>query len=147
MTKTIEYETWQSNDYGKVIDFSIELEKIKKVVARWDKYCVFAKSVGTALCMKAVHDQILNPQKCVFVGIPLNWLSTNNIPIENWTSTYSAPTIVIQQNNDPFADSDLVGKFIKDLPTINQYIVVEGDDHKYQQVDEIAKSSLNYFKN
>jgi len=144
--KIIEYESWQSNDFSKVVDFPVELEKIKKAVADWDQSCVFAKSVGTALCMKAIHDQILKPQKCVFVGIPLNWLSANNIPIKNWTSTYNAPTIVIQQKNDPFADSVVVGEFLKNLFTLEEYIVIEGNDHKYQQIEEIVSESLNFLR-
>ncbi len=146
-TKIIEYESWQSNDYGKVIDFPVELEKIKKAVANWDQYCVFAKSIGTALCIKAVHDQILSPQKCVFVGVPLNWLSTKNIPIKNWVSTYNIPTMVIQQRNDPFGNSNQVGEFLRGMPSISKYIVVSGNDHKYPQIDKITSKSLNYFKN
>lgn len=145
--KIIEYESWRDNDFSRVIDLEQELAKVSEVVREWDQYCVFAKSVGTALCMKAVHDRILNPQKCVFLGIPLNWLATNKIPVKNWVGTYNIPTMVIQQRNDPFAGSDTVGEFLKDLPTIKEYIVVEGDDHKYGQIDEIAKSSLKYFQN
>lgn len=144
--KIIEYESWKDNDFSRVIDLEQEQAKVSEAVREWGQYCVFAKSVGTALCMKAVHDRVLKPQKCVFVGIPLDWLSTNNIAVANWVSTYNIPTMVIQQRNDPFSGSDTVGKFLEDLPTINQYIVVEGNDHKYQQVDAIAAKSLKYFE-
>lgn len=144
--KIIEYESWRDNDFSRVINLEQELAKVSEAVRKWDQYCVFAKSVGTALCVKAVHDKVLKPQKCVFVGIPLNWLSSNNIPVENWIDKYNIPTMVIQQRNDPFAGSDTVGEFLKDLSTIKEYIVVEGNDHKYQQTDEIAARSLNYFK-
>lgn len=144
--KIIEYESWKDNDFSRVIDLEQELAKIRESIMEWGQYCVFAKSVGTALCMKAVHDRVLKPQKCVFVGIPIDWLATNNIPVENWVGTYNIPTMVIQQRHDPFADSDTVGEFLKDLSTIKEYIVVEGDDHKYQQVDAIATKSLKYFE-
>lgn len=144
--KIIEYESWRDNDFSRVIDLEQELAKVSEAIKDWDQYCVFAKSVGIALCMKAVHDKVLKPQKCVFVGIPLDWLSTNNIAVADWVSTYNIPTMVIQQKDDPFSSSDTVGEFLEDIPTINQYVVVEGNDHKYQQVDEIAARSLNYFK-
>lgn len=144
--KIIEYESWRDNDFSRVIDLEQELAKVSEAVRVWGQYCVFAKSVGTALCMKAVHDRVLNPQKCVFIGIPLNWLSANNIPVKNWIGTYNIPTMVIQQRHDPFAGSDTVGEFLKNLPTINQYIVIEGNDHKYQQIDEITAKSLSYLQ-
>lgn len=146
-TSAIEYENWSTNNFTQVIDFPTELRKIQNAVSNWDNYCVFAKSVGTALCLKAVQDQIIRPKKCVFVGLPLTWLKENKIPIDDFAQSYTIPTLFIQQKDDPFGNSEIVGSFINKL-TLPQskYLVINGNDHKYSDIQLVVQNSLEFLK-
>lgn len=141
----LEYESWLTNDFEKMIDLNIEMEKIKTLASPMSNYCVFAKSVGTALCMKAVTEKVIHPQKCMFVGIPLDWLATNNIPIKNWVKDYHIPTMVIQQKNDPFGNAKMVSDFLSSIDGVAKFLVIEGDDHKYSDVDVLLPKSISFF--
>lgn len=144
-TNVIEYKSWDNNDFGQVIDFPTELIRIQKTVSNWDNYCVFAKSVGTALCMKAIQDHIIHPKKCVFVGLPLTWLKENKIPIDAFAQSYILPTLFIQQKDDPFANSEVVGAFIKKLNlSQTEYLIVDGNDHRYSDIQLVLQNSLEF---
>ncbi len=143
--KIVEYESWRDNDFSRVIDLEEELVKVSKVVRKWDQYCIIAKSVGTALCMKAVAKKVINPQKCMFVGIPLDWLATNNIPINNWVKDYHVPTMVVQQQDDPFGSAKNVNNFLSSIDCITSYSVIEGNDHIYDDVASLASKAIGFF--
>lgn len=144
--RIIEYESWKTNDYNKIIDLDVELEKIKKAVSTMESYYVFAKSVGTALCIKAVSEGIINPQKCVFVGMPLDWLRKNNIPISKWAGDYCVPTMVIQQEHDPYGNAETVRNFLQTIDNVKKYLVVKGDDHKYSDINTLISKSIKFFQ-
>lgn len=143
--KIVEYESWRDNDFSRVIDLEEELVKVSKVVRKWDQYCIFAKSVGTALCMKAVAEKAINPQKCMFVGIPLEWLSANNILISNWVKDYHVPTMVVQQKNDPFGNAKIVSDFLLSIDSIANFSTIEGDDHNYSDVALLISKAVSFF--
>lgn len=140
----VEYKSWLTNDYQKVIDLDLEVNKVKELASNMSDYCVFAKSVGTALSMKAVSEKVINPQKCMFVGIPLDWLATNNIPINNWVKDYHIPTMVVQQRNDPFGNAETAGDFLSTIDSVTNYSIIEGNDHKYGDVVQVISKTKSF---
>ncbi len=142
----VEYESWLTNDFKKIIDLDMEMKKVKELVSNMSDYCVFAKSVGTALCMKAVAEKVINPRKCMFVGIPLEWLATNNILINNLVKNYHIPTMVVQQKNDPFGNAKIVREFLSSIDSTTSYSVIEGNDHKYSDLAPLVSESISFFR-
>ena len=128
------YKHW-SNE-GEPFDFNEESLSLKKITEGLDKYVIFAKSIGSVLTMKCMGDNSINPQKCIFVGVPINIAKDINVDIGGLIEGHSVPTLFIQKTLDPlgfFADiahalenSSVSGDLIKEIP---------GDDHKYDDLD------------
>lgn len=145
-TKILEYDNWLRLDYNSIIDLDLELSRLKDLVAGWGSYMVFAKSVGTALAVKAIRDGILHPQKCVFVGTPVLWARANGIDLDTWINGFALPTLYIQQTLDPFMPSLELAKYLKDQGVEGYtYRKVTGDDHKYLDISHITNLSRDYY--
>lgn len=70
-SELIEYKHWKSD--AQPIDFDLELSKIRSITEAIDEpYTVLAKSIGSVLATKAVHDHIINPDMLIFLGFPSN---------------------------------------------------------------------------
>ena len=144
-TIAVEYENWKS-PHARIVDLDVEIEKIKKATSGWTNYCVFAKSVGVALTIKAIREGILNPSKCVFVGTPVLWTRENNIDLDAWIIGYSIPTLFIQQEKDPCMPSSELKQFLIQQKVTNySYIEIKGNDHKYSKLEELINISREFF--
>lgn len=140
----IEYENWKSL-HARVVDLDTEIEKIKKITGGWSEYCIFAKSVGVALTLKAIREGVLRPSKCVFVGTPVLWTRENNIDLDSWILGFSIPALFIQQELDPCMPSSELKRFLVDKKVSNfKYLEVSGDDHKYENTKQLVSSTVEF---
>ena len=144
-TIALDYENWKS-PHARIVDFEVEGEKIKRATSGWGDYCVFAKSVGVALTIKSIREGILNPSKCVFVGSPFLWTRENSIDLDSWIVGFSIQSLFIQQKSDPCMPSDDLKKLLVDKRITNyEYQEVSGDDHKYDNLEELVDLSRKFF--
>ena len=136
------YDHWSNN--AELIDIDIELKKLTNVVNTLNgDIVILAKSIGTALAMYAFYSKSIDMSritKCVFVGLPPEWVRTNGFDIDGWSTAFTIPTTLIQNDNDPVATAEDIrkeqvgGKF-KNMTLIE----LKGDDHVYGDFDEIKK--------
>lgn len=136
------YDHWASG--GELIDMEIELKKLTNTARSFSgDIAILAKSIGTVLFMLSIHSKTIAAERigrCVFLGLPPEWARKNRFDIDAWSSDYSVPTTLIQNDHDPVASAEDIrreqaeGKFGSlDL------IVCKGDDHSYEDFEEIRE--------
>lgn len=137
-----QYSHWD-NEQGN-IDFDVEAEKISKVVDIRD--CViFAKSAGAMFAMYCVSKNILIPQKCIFVGLPVLWAKEKGFDLESLIQVYSIPTIIIQNSNDPITSYSQMKSFVEKFNKQNiSFIEIVGDNHKYDDFETLKHKAQEF---
>ncbi|MCL4480496.1 MAG: hypothetical protein M1113_03305 [Candidatus Thermoplasmatota archaeon] len=136
------YDHWSNN--AELIDIDIELKKLTNTLNTLNgDIVILAKSIGTVLAMYAFYSKTVDASQisnCVFVGLPPEWARANGFDIDNWSSTFAIPSILIQNNNDPVATAEDIRKEQASGRFRNMTLVeVKGDGHMYGDFDEIKK--------
>jgi hypothetical protein len=131
-----EYDHW--NGKGEFIDFEAELIKIKAEVKDLGEYMVFAKSVGTVLTLMAIKAGILNPTKCLFVGLPLKLILEDKIDLPGLLRANKVTVQILQNTQDPTGSYQEVASYIEnlDLAQVKVYETI-GDTHSYDDFRHI----------
>lgn len=144
-TKIIDYEHWETG--GLMINLDKEKEKLIKTVQGFKRYMIFAKSAGILVTIKAIYENKILPEKCIFAGLPLKWAKKNNFNIDVWLRNYSVPTVVIQHIDDPLASSQEVQSFLRQENTINIGLKeLPGNTHDYNEHDLIYSLTEDLLK-
>jgi len=144
-TKVIYYDHWQTGEW--MIDLDREKEKLSKLVKDKKDYVIFAKSAGSLVAVKAMSENLISPQKCIFVGVPLKWARKNNFEIDNWYQKIPTPTMIIQHTNDPFATTEELKNFFSEKSFIPEsFRELPGDTHDYDELDTIRNLVSDFVK-
>ena len=140
---TIQYYNHWSNN-AELIDIDVELKKLTDAVNTLSgDIVILAKSVGTILTMYAIYSKAIDVsriKKCVFVGLPPEWARTNGFNIDRWSTAFTIPATLIQNDNDPVTSAaDIRREQTKGNFSTMALVEVKGDDHVYGNFDEIIK--------
>lgn len=137
------YRHWTDN-LDSVINFGYELETLKSL-KREDEYCVFAKSAGTLLTLLAMHQKMLSPEKCFFIGFPLKFAEEHNVNTDLLLTNYTCPTLFLQQTEDPYLSFRSLEELLK-LKQVKNNLNFEmpGSDHLYNEIELIRKHIVNF---
>lgn len=139
------YQHWQTG--GNLIDFELETHRLQELISNQKDYIIFAKSAGTFLAAKAISQNLIHPQKCIFLGTPLSWGQENKFPYPTWFNHFSTPTLFLQHTQDPLASFSDLQKFILGQNITNcQLVDLPGDSHHYPELPQIrilVQSFLN----
>lgn len=142
-TELQKYEHWDTGE--KIIDIDKELERITSLVSEWKEYAVFAKSAGTLLATKGVLKKKIQPERCIFIGVPIHWARENNFDADTWFGNYSIPTLFIQKSHDPFFSFNELKEFLTEKRVTNHTLrEVEGDSHHYEDIN-LLKTEIEKF--
>ena len=141
----LHYDHWESEK--NTVDFAKEISKIAEIFTEnaEQELCVFAKSIGTILAVRSVLDEVINPTKCVFFGVPFNLVidSVFEEKIEV-LKNFQTTTLAIHNKNDPTADHDLAKEIIEKLLPSFSLETLEGDDHKYLDFADYRHTISNF---
>ena len=130
------YKHWDENN--PIIDFAYELNKVAEFASGFDPYIIFAKSIGTILTVKGVHDNLLKPPKCIFLGVPISWGKQNVSASDKWFENYSIPTLFIQQTSDPMMSFQSLDLYLTERHVKNNISTeIPGDTHHYSDLKTI----------
>lgn len=130
------YNHWETGE--KNIDLDFELKKLSEHLNSRKNYVIFAKSAGAVLVLRAVSEEKISPEKCMFVGIPLSWCNKLGIPFNKWIKNYKIPTYFVQKTKDPYLNSDELKKILKENDVENlKLIETSGEDHHYENLEEL----------
>ncbi len=125
-----EYKHWTTDE--EMIEIEHEIKQLMSHIKEKDEknYVIFAKSAGAILTLKAISEKKLNPIKCIFAGITINWARESGMPIDEWVKGYSIPTLYFQKTSDPaFSYAELQSWLI--LSGSDSYKTIADVDLKY----------------
>lgn len=126
------------------INIESEAKKLSKRGLGKDNYLVFAKSAGIMTTLKSIKDYGLKPQRCVFVGFPISFLSEYMSQINHYLENINFPVIFFQNTNDPYSGFEEVKKMLTEVNNPNISIIEEiGDTHDYNNFDKYLEALIN----
>lgn len=128
-----EYRHWKTGN--QLIDIAYEEVAAGHKTAKLKPYIVFAKSIGTALTLKAIADGVLTPERCVFVGLPITSIAETQLPLNEWLSKVTMPITIIQNSHDPYGSYADVVQYLKNTDCI--IIENPSDTHDYTDYQQI----------
>jgi pimeloyl-ACP methyl ester carboxylesterase len=140
------YDHWWSGDDEAILDMDAELIKLTSIVQEFDKYVIFAKSAGVLLALYGVYEGVLDPEVCIFVGSAIEWGKKERFDVDNWLTNYSVPTLFIQKEFDPAISFEDLKKYLE-LKNVTSYELAKlpGDDHQYDEVESLAKLTMEFY--
>ncbi len=143
--KILYYDHWTTE--AGFIDFEKESIKLSELVKDMDEYCVFAKSVGTALALKTISEGMFKPKKAIFCGVPYGVAKKEGIAIDSILTGLSVPVIFVQNESDPVCSHDDLEKVLeKNKPRQHQLIKNAGNDtHSYEDYEQLEKLVKGFF--
>jgi hypothetical protein len=134
-THVVYYDHWFAEDEKKEITIETEQKKLLEIAANLDEYVIFAKSAGSLVTIKSIHEGLIAPEKCIFTGHPVNWARYRNYPVEQWIKDYSVPTLFIQKTLDPVFSFEELKAYLGEHNVANLKLVEQdGDDHEYGDI-------------
>lgn len=143
-----EYRHWMSGS-DDFINMDMELERLKSYLTSQpaEDYIVFGKSVGTILALKGIHENMLSPKKCIFVGTAIGFAKGIGANLDLWFTNYATPTLFIQKTRDPAINFVDLKKILEDKH-VSGYVLVEepGEDHFYGDLQALRRSIEPFVK-
>jgi alpha-beta hydrolase superfamily lysophospholipase len=139
------YENWQ--DYKEDADIRPEVEHLKKLAQGKESLVVLGKSVGVALTLQAIHSGYIKPEKCIFLGMAYKWSIENGWDMDVLLKDFDIPTLFFQQTDD-YTTSFSAVKEVLEKSGVKNFNMVElsGEDHKYNNMQEIRKHAEVFIK-
>ena len=134
----IKYDHWNSNEE---INFETELSKISNIK---DIDIVLAKSIGILVTIKAIKQNIIKPEKIIFMGYPLEALKADNIDVKDDIIDVNNNNItLIQQTNDPQGSFEEIKKIFNDKISV---VEINGNNHFYDDYQNLKVTIYNIIK-
>jgi len=127
------YDHWETGE--EVIDVPTELDKILEMIEGDEadsQWYICAKSVGSLVALIAVQEDIINPVKCIFFGMPLDG-AAEELFAEDWSALadFAIPTLVFHNDADPIADCDFTAQKLTELGQNITFKKLSDDTHDY----------------
>tara|TARA_B100001989_G_C24528031_1_gene459849 strand:+ start:1249 stop:1779 length:531 start_codon:yes stop_codon:yes gene_type:complete len=125
------YDHWDNEE--NFISLDKELEKIKRTIGNSedDTWHVFAKSIGSLVTLKAVHDGIVTPKQTVFFGMPLDFAEEFYAGDWDPLSDYKVRTLAFHNDSDPTANYEFTKDKLEILAPSIELFTLRGDNHDY----------------
>lgn len=142
----LKYLHWQTDE--SLIDIKSESRRLAEIAERLENYHIIAKSAGCILTLYAVSQRLIDPEKCYFIGIPIEWAHQNNFDIDDWIKPFHVPTLAVQKSEDRVISYINLKKYIEDkgLNSVNLE-EVPGDNHHYADVNQLRYLWKKYLDN
>lgn len=139
----IMYDHWEPNT--PTIDLKTEAKKLEQICSSEKNCIVVAKSVGTLVSLKAIRELGIQPIACIFAGVPIVWAADNDVSLTDLLTGYKAPTLFIQQKDDPFGSFQQLKKLLaKCNPDHFTLKCIDGCDHGYTDFSKIKSLVMDY---
>lgn len=133
-----EYHHWSTGE--PLIDFDMEFGRLRKLGEEQTFDVVLAKSVGITLGARAIHDALLSPKKCIFVGSSFPWAGTHGFQPDTWLTDFSLPTLFIQQRDDFIMPISELRSYIDQKRISNATVKeVSGENHAYEANEQLLE--------
>lgn len=143
---THDYAHWAST--GSTIDFEHELRAVQREIRGLGEYVVFAKSAGVLLCLKGMAENIIKPEKVIFLGTPLNFVRQHGLDheLEGWLKKVTEPMLVIQNAHDPVASAGELDRYLKSVvpPSLITFAELPSETHDYVDYPQLHQLTSDF---
>jgi hypothetical protein len=110
-------------------------------------YIIFAKSAGAVLSMQGIARGALDPQYCVFVGVPLPFAKRSEDAVATWAHNYHKGSLFIQNDHDPLTSAEELGGYLQTLDLENyELCTLPGDSHSYPDLTKLLQLTQDHLK-
>lgn len=132
----IKYLHWQTSE--KLINIYEESARLSKIANSLKNYHIIAKSAGCLLTIYSASQKLINPEKCFFIGTPIEWAHQNNFDIDTWIKSYNIPTLAVQKTEDRVISYNHLKEY-KEKNKLDSITLKElpGDNHHYADVNQL----------
>lgn len=131
-----DYRHWKTGETW--IDMDYELTQVVEKTQGFEPYVVFAKSIGTMLALRAMHEGRMRPHACVFLGFPLNAAADMNLPVEAWLTSVNVPVYFLHNEHDPYGSASELDATLPASFDRSRITVLPGDTHDYMDTEIMA---------
>lgn len=137
-TAIYHYLHWQAQT--SPLDMEEEASHLARLVSGWRGYAILAKSAGALVALKSIKDRLIRPDRCIFVGTPVNLGRANGLPVDSWFDSYAVPTMFVHNTDDPALSSREL-QHILELRNAKDHVIVEldGQTHQYNDVAHLGQ--------
>lgn len=133
---THEWRHWK--DESVKWDVNAEIELIKQEIGTSQVDSVVAKSLGSYVSATMVWQKVIDPQKVVLMGVPLNDLSTDEKEFVGLAiKRMSGKLTVIQNSQDEHCSLEDLNFLIANVQ--HDLIIKESNTHEYNYPEEVLK--------
>lgn len=141
------YNHWETGE--AVIDVPDELDKIIATVEGGqadDEWYICAKSVGALVALIAVQEEIIQPIKCIFFGMPLD-MAGEELFKDDWSALtdFAVPALVFHNDNDPVANFAFTKAKIEAVGQDFVFKPLKGDTHDYLDFATYEEEIKNFW--
>ena len=138
-----EYAHWTSG--AAIADIDLEIEALRQATKGLDDYAIFAKSIGTVIASKGIHEGVLNPSKCIFTGAPLPLIKSQAYEYTKWLTVFGKPILFVQNSHDPVAGYEELKTYLRSSELTNYELVeLPGDTHSYDDFAMLKNLVKNF---
>lgn len=131
------YEHWQTG--GELIDFEKETKRLAAIAKDIGPFIVIGKSAGVMLCLKAVAESLIKPERAIFFGCPITWARHLKLPFDEWLEKWATPTLFVQQSNDLAGSATEVFAYLKTKVNSQcSFREIPGNDHWYGEAELLS---------
>lgn len=137
------YRHWEQ---GGSIDFEYELPRVvEEIDDHLAPYIIFAKSAGSVLGMLGIARGALNPEYCLFVGVPLPLAKRTDDALANWARNYHKASLFIQNDHDPLTSAEELSYYLQGLDVPDyEFVTLPGDSHDYPDMSKFRELVKTY---
>jgi hypothetical protein len=139
------YHYWDNQDLNK-IKIDEELKLLSNMIQEEEEYIICAKTTGVLIALKGMYERLLEPQKCIFIGMPIIWARLNNFEIDKWLSEhYNTEMLIIQKDKDPSMYYEELKEYLMQKEILNtQIIKISGNDMYYEDYETLPNLILDF---
>jgi len=125
------------------MDMQKEIALLSSYIKNRQETVIFAKSAWTILTIKTMTKIWKNPQKCIFVWLPLVNVKKNWFSINSYIQKISCPILFIQNKNDPMGSFQEIINEVEWRPDFS-FRELPGDDHQYDDVKALRDILISF---
>jgi hypothetical protein len=131
------YEHWGTSNG---MDIDLEAAKLAQHVDGWQRHTVVARSAGTWVVLKAIHEGLISPTNCILLGTAVQFGRDNKLPIDTWLQDYSVPTLFAQNTADPAIGFNALRDLLRQRSVTNATLLeLPRSDHDYPNIAHLAQ--------
>lgn len=133
-SEVVDYTHWNDPDQLNIL-MEHELTRLSRFTNDDRGRVVLGKSAGAVLGILAANQGFIQPQKAVFIGLPLHFSRQKGAQIEQMLDNLEVPVLFIQQENDPVGSAADLQAMLNGCPNLEYTLaVLPGKSHDYDDL-------------